>query len=58
MLVGSDLSEVNLSGANLREANRAVVNLSGANLREANLTGAYLNATIFVDVDLSSGVSP
>jgi len=44
---GIDLSEANLSradlaGADLREANLAGANLAGADLREANLAGANL----------------
>jgi uncharacterized protein YjbI with pentapeptide repeats len=44
-LSGADLSEANLSGANLlgadlSEANLSGANLSGADLSEANLSGA------------------
>ncbi|MEN0109229.1 MAG: pentapeptide repeat-containing protein, partial [Planctomycetota bacterium] len=40
--VQANLSEANLSGANLRGANLSEANLSGANLRWADLSGANL----------------
>jgi uncharacterized protein YjbI with pentapeptide repeats len=44
---------VNLSFANLREANLRRANLTGANLREADLSGAILNVANLREADLS-----
>lgn len=42
-LRGTDLSDVDLSGANLRHVNLSCAKLIGANLRDANLSGSNLS---------------
>lgn len=50
----ANLAGVGLTGANLREANlRGAMLDAEADWLEANLTGAYLDSTIFANVDLS-----
>lgn len=56
----ADLSDVDLSGANLRGANLSETDLSrakliGANLSEADFTNAVVNLTIFGD---NHGLTP
>ncbi|NEO84223.1 MAG: peptidase C14 [Spirulina sp. SIO3F2] len=48
-----DLQGVNLSGAELQEANLQGINFSGANLSGAELQGANLSLARFDDADLS-----
>jgi hypothetical protein len=48
-----NLSDVNLSGADLRGAYMRDVNLSGADLRGADLRGAYMRGANLSDVNLS-----
>lgn len=55
---GMDLTEINLSranltGANFRNATLSIANLSGANLSEADLTGAKLNVARMSGTNLS-----
>jgi hypothetical protein len=50
---GEDLSEANLSFANLREANLSFANLREANLREANLSFANLREANLSEANLS-----
>ena len=51
--LSSNLSGLNLSGANLEKANLSGLNLSGANLREANLSGASLEKANLSGANLS-----
>ncbi|MBC1219168.1 pentapeptide repeat-containing protein [Nostoc sp. UCD121] len=51
--ITSDLSGINLTCADLNEANLTGVNLEGANLSNANLTCANLNQSNLTNVDLS-----
>lgn len=51
--ITSDLSGINLSGADLTEANLRGVNLADANLRNANLTRADLSCSNLTNTDLS-----
>jgi uncharacterized protein YjbI with pentapeptide repeats len=53
-LIDTDLSGANLSKANLSGASLSGVDLSRANLTEADFGGAYISATVFGDVDLST----
>jgi hypothetical protein len=50
----TDLSDADLSAANLRDANLSAANLSAANLRDANLSAADLSAANLRDADLSA----
>ena len=52
-LSDADLSDANLSGANLRDADLSDANLSGANLSDADLSGANLSGANLSDADLS-----
>lgn len=49
---GCDLSDVNLSGENLKNADLEKANLSGANLEKADLKGANLKGAILVGANL------
>ena len=51
-LVGIDLSEANLVGANLYEANLTEANLSGANLTGADLSNASLSGANLTGANL------
>lgn len=51
--ITSDLSGINLSGADLTEAYLSGVNLAGANLSHANLTRASLSKSNLTNTDLS-----
>lgn len=51
--ITSDLSGINLSGADLTEANLGGVNLAEANLSHANLTRASLSKSNLTNADLS-----
>ena len=48
----ADLSDANLSGTDLSEANMIGANLSGTNLSDANLRGAYLRGADLSDTNL------
>jgi hypothetical protein len=52
-LSDADLSDANLRGADLSDANLRGANLSDANLSDANLSGAYLRGADLSDADLS-----
>jgi hypothetical protein len=51
---GADLTEANLERAYLPQTNLTKANLSRANLNNTDLSTAYVEQTLFVDVDLSS----
>lgn len=51
---GCDLSDVNLSGKNLKNADLEKANLSGANLEDADLKGANLKGAILVGANLKN----
>ena len=53
LLIGSEGSRANLSGANLSGANLSDANLSGANLSGANLSDADMSGANLSDADLS-----
>jgi uncharacterized protein YjbI with pentapeptide repeats len=53
-LSDADLRYANLSGANLRSADLSGADLSGANLRSADLSGAYLSGAYLIDANLMS----
>ena len=52
-LSDADLSDANLSGANLSDADLSDADLSGANLSDADLSGADLSDANLSDADLS-----
>ena len=53
-LSDADLRYANLSGANLRSADLSGADLSGANLRSADLSGADLSGADLIDANLMS----
>ena len=53
-LSDADLRYANLSGANLRSADLSGADLSGANLRSADLSGADLSSADLIDANLMS----
>ncbi|MBW4557067.1 MAG: pentapeptide repeat-containing protein [Trichormus sp. ATA11-4-KO1] len=52
-LSGADLTQINLGGANLREANLKGAILSQVNLAKADLTGANLEAAVLNSANLT-----
>ena len=52
-LSGADLTEANLTGADLTGADLTEANLTGADLRGANLTGARLKEAILSGANLT-----
>jgi uncharacterized protein YjbI with pentapeptide repeats len=49
----TDMTGINLLGANLNGALLSKTNLTGANLRDANLSGTYLIGAVLKGADLS-----
>ncbi|MEA5572975.1 pentapeptide repeat-containing protein [Calothrix sp. UHCC 0171] len=58
-LISKDLTDVNLSGADLSNAELIGVNLSGADLREVNLQNANLSRSVYTETTkFPDGYSP